>query len=138
MASVNGCQHLECEDPADDSNSNLLGPHGFERQETTSGAGAGGGGTVAWGSKGYTIYQTPVISISPGTQDGENRSTVPRTHRIHYESVLEIRPLKFIVSSLFDTIVPAILNHHLGHCSEVGVIHRWDNNKCIVQAFFVQ
>jgi hypothetical protein len=135
MASVNGCQHLECEDPAHDSKSNLHGPHGSERQENTSAAGAGGGGTVAWSSKGYTIYQTPLISIPPGTQDGESQSRVPRTHRTHYKSVPEIRSLKYIVSSLFHIIVPAISHHHLGHCSEVEVIHKGDNNKCIVQAF---
>jgi hypothetical protein len=136
MASVNGCQHPECEDPAYDSNSNLLGPHGSERQETISAVGAGGGGTAAWGFKEPTIYQTPLIrSIPPGTKDGKSQSTVPRTHRTHYKSVPEIKSLKFIVSPLFHTIMHAISNHHLVYCSEVEVIHQRDNNKCIVHAF---
>ena len=136
MACVNGCQHSECEDLAHDSNSNLLGPHGSERQETTSTVGAGGGGTAACGSKRSTIYQTPLISIPPGTQDGESQSTVPRSHRTHYKPVPEIQSLKFIVSPLlFHTIIHAIPNHHLLYCSEVEVIHNGDNNKCIVSVF---
>jgi hypothetical protein len=104
MASVNGCQHPDCEDPAHDSNSNLLEPHGSERQETMSAVGVGGGGIAAWGSKGPTIYQTPLISMPPGTQDGECQRTVPRTYRTHYKSVPETQSLKFIVSPPYPTI----------------------------------
>jgi len=132
---MNGCQHPECEDPAHDSTSNLLGPHGSERQETVSAVGAGGGGTTAWGCKGSTIYHTPLISIQPGTQDGASQSTAPRIHRTHYKSVREIQSLKFIVSPLFHTIIHAISNHHLVYCSEAEAIHDKNNNKCIVHAF---
>jgi len=98
MASVNGHQHLECEDPAHDSNSNLLRPHGSERQEAKSTVGGGGGRTAVWGPEGSTIYHTPLISISPGAQDGERQSTVPRTRRIQYTPILETQSLNFIVS----------------------------------------
>jgi hypothetical protein len=110
MASVNGCQHRECEDPVHDSNSKLHGPHGSERQETTSAVGAGGGGTAAPGSRGSTIYQAPLISIPPGAQDGKSQSTVPRTHRTHYKSVPEIQSLKFIVSHSF---IQSFMHHQI-------------------------
>jgi hypothetical protein len=107
MAPVNGCQHPDCEDPADDSNSHLFGPHGFEGQENVSANGAGAGGTAPWGTKGSSSYQISLISQSPGTQDGNRQSKPLRPHRTHYKSVLETQSFKSFVS-------PTII---ISHCS---------------------
>jgi hypothetical protein len=130
MASVNGHQHPECEDPAHDSNSNLLRPHGSERQDAMSTVGGGGGRTAAWGPEGSTIYHTPLISISPGAQDGKRQSTVPRTRRIHYTSVLETQSLNFIVSF-------SISYHRLGYSivQSLGLFTMGIMNKCIVHVY---
>lgn len=95
MAPVNGCQHPECEDPDHDSNSLLLGPHGFK---SANGSAAGGTGTAAWGPKGSSSHQTSLISISLGTQDGNSQSTPLRTHCTHYKPVPETQSFKSFVS----------------------------------------
>jgi hypothetical protein len=129
MASVNGHQHSECEDPAHDSNSNLLKPHGSERQEAMSTVGGGAGRTAARGPEVSTIYHTPLISISPGAQEGRCQSTVPRTRRIHYTSVLETQSLNFVSFS--------ISFHHLGYSivQSLGLFTMGIMNKCIVHVY---
>jgi hypothetical protein len=82
MAPVNGRHYPACEDPFDDSDSHLLGPHGSEWQNAMSDEGSGGGGTATWARGGPAIYQDPHISMPSGAAQYENsKSTALHGHR---------------------------------------------------------
>ena len=110
MATVNGCRPSSCGNPSHDSDLLLLGPHGFEGQETMSAKGAdGSGGSMAWAHDELPINHRSIISIPSGAQDGNSRSKQPalRTRRSYSRSIR--LPRSFLESNVSihysDTII---------------------------------
>lgn len=118
MASVNGYHSPPCEDPADGSNSHLLGPHGFEGQENDSLVGARGGWHSAWALEETSMYQNFIISTPAGTLDENGTSISLPPHRFPFKSLRKPQSLTtyIIVSSVIPHLALPYLQHFPLHC----------------------